>query len=58
MKSILPHANVIITAAQNSREQEARIRNEDIFYYYIKSFDREELRLAVQNALIPKGKAV
>lgn len=58
LKSILPHANVIITAARNTREQEARIRREDIFYYYIKSFDPEELRLAVQNALIPKGKAV
>jgi len=51
IKSIEPKANVIVTAAKNTKELEARIRKEDIFYYYIKSFDREELKLAVQNAL-------
>jgi len=50
-KSIEQKANIIITAARNSKELEARIREEDIFYYYIKSFDREELKMAVQNAL-------
>lgn len=51
IKTIKPQTNIIITAAKNTKELEARIRNEDIFYYYIKSFDREELKLAVQNVL-------
>jgi DNA-binding response OmpR family regulator len=51
IKTIKPQTNIIITAAKNTKELEARIRDEDIFYYYIKSFDREELKLAVQNVL-------
>jgi DNA-binding response OmpR family regulator len=51
IKAIERKANIIITAAKNTKELEARIREEDIFYYYIKSFDRDELKLAVQNAL-------
>ena len=51
IKTIEQKANIIITAARNTKELEARIREEDIFYYYIKSFDREELKLAVQSAL-------
>lgn len=51
IKTLVPQTNVIITAAKNTKELEARIRNEDIFYYYIKSFDREELKLAVRNVL-------
>jgi DNA-binding response OmpR family regulator len=49
IKTIEPEINVIITAATNTKELEARVRKEDIFYYYIKSFDREELKLAVRN---------
>jgi CheY-like chemotaxis protein len=51
IKTMQPKTNIIITAAKNTKELEARIRKEDIFYYYIKSFDREELRLAVRNAV-------
>ena len=51
IKTIAPKTNIIITAGKNTKELEAKIRNEDIFYYYIKSFDREELKLAVQNVL-------
>jgi len=51
IKTIKPQTNVIITASKNTKELEARIRNEEIFYYYIKSFDREELKLAVRNVL-------
>jgi len=51
IEAVEPKTNIIITAAKNTKELEARIRKEDIFYYYIKSFDREELKLAVRNAL-------
>lgn len=51
IKTIEPEINIIITAAENTKDLEVKVRKEDIFYYYIKSFDREELKLAVRNAL-------
>ena len=42
---------VILTARTNTRELESKVREQDIFYYYIKSFDAEELRLAVLEAI-------
>ena len=42
---------IILTAGANTRELEAKVRTQDIFYYYIKSFDTEELRLAVLEAM-------
>lgn len=39
-----------MTVAENSAELEAEIRQQDIFYYCIKSFDQEELIEAVQDA--------
>lgn len=43
LKTIDPSLQVIMTAAENSPELEAEVRKQDIFYYHIKSFDREEL---------------
>ncbi len=42
---------VILTAERNTRELESKVREQDVFYYYIKSFDAEELRLAVMEAM-------
>ncbi|MBN2030157.1 response regulator [bacterium] len=56
LKTIDPKVEVIITAAQNSLELEAKIRKENIFYYYIKTFKREELKLAVENVFKKLGK--
>ena len=49
VKTIDPSVQVIMTAAENSAELEAEVRKQDIFYYYIKSFDREELIEAVRD---------
>ena len=49
VKTIDPSVQVIMTAAKNSVELEAQVRQQDIFYYYIKSFDREELIEAVRD---------
>ena len=49
VKTINPTAQVIMTAAENSAELETEVRKQDIFYYYIKSFDREELIEAVRD---------
>jgi DNA-binding NtrC family response regulator len=51
MKTIDPGANIVVTVGSNTKELETRVRNEDIFYYYIKSFDVEELKLAVRSAI-------
>jgi CheY-like chemotaxis protein len=43
LKAIDPKVQIIMTAAENTEELEANVRKQDIFYYYIKSFDRKEL---------------
>jgi len=56
IKSMEPKVSIIITSTKNTKELEARIRKEDILYYYIKSFDREELKLAIESALARGGR--
>lgn len=56
LKTIDPRIQVIMTAADNTAELEAEVRKQDIFYYYIKSFDREELIEAVQDVFKKMGK--
>jgi len=56
LKTINLKAQIILTAAENTRELEVRVREQDIFYYYIKSFDKEELRTAVNNIFKKLGK--
>jgi len=56
VRTVDPKIDVIMTAARNTPELEARVREQDIFYYYIKSFDREELRLAVHDVFKKLGK--
>ena len=56
VKTIDPKILVIVTAAKNTVELEAEVRKQDIFYYYIKSFDREELMAAVRDAFKKVGK--
>jgi DNA-binding NtrC family response regulator len=51
MKAISSRIPIIMTASVNSRDLEARVRAHDVFYYYIKTFDRKELNTAVRNAL-------
>jgi len=56
IRTVDPKIDVIMTAAHNTPDLEARVREQDIFYYYIKSFDREELRLAVHDVFKKLGK--
>jgi DNA-binding response OmpR family regulator len=56
LKTIDPRVNVIVTATENSAQLEAEVRKQDIFYYYIKSFDREELVEAVRGVFRKMGK--
>ena len=45
-----PDTPIILTASENSKTLESRVRQENIFYYYIKSFNSDELMMAVQSA--------
>ncbi len=56
LKAIDPKLQIIMTAAENTMELEAEVRKQDIFFYYIKSFDPEELREAVQDVFKKLGK--
>ncbi len=56
MKMLDPEVQIIVTANQNTRELEVNIRKHDVFYYYIKSFDRHELKLAVRDVFKKLGK--
>jgi len=56
IKTIDPKIQVIVTAAHNTVDLEAEVRKQDIFYYYIKSFDRAELIAAVQDVFKKVGK--
>ena len=51
IKSVDPTVEVIVTSRVNTKELEAKVRAQDIFYYYIKSFKLEELKMAVNNAI-------
>ena len=56
LKTIDPKVEVIMTATQNSLELEAKVRKQNIFYYYIKTFKREELKLVVSDVFKKIGK--
>ena len=57
LKAIDPKAQIIMTAVENTLELEEKVRKQDIFYYYIKSFDWEELKEAVRDVFKKMGKA-
>jgi len=50
LRARVPGLPIIVTAARNTREQEARVRQRDIVYYHVKGFDRDELARAVARA--------
>lgn len=50
LKSIDPKIKIIMTAKRNTKNLESKVRKQDIFFYFLKSFNKEELKLAVTNA--------
>ena len=50
LKNINPDLKIIMTTRTNTRELETKVREQDIFFYFIKSFDKDELKLAIHNA--------
>ncbi|HUS73625.1 MAG TPA: response regulator [Sedimentisphaerales bacterium] len=57
LKAIDPKVQIIMTSADNTPELEAEVRKQNIFFYYIKSFDREELKEAVRDVFKKLGKS-
>jgi CheY-like chemotaxis protein len=57
LKAIDPKVQIIMTSADNTPELEAQVRKQNIFYYHIKSFDREELKEAVRDVFKKMGKS-
>lgn len=55
IKNIDPKIKIIMTTNKNSKSLEAKVREQDVFFYFIKSFGKEELKLAIQNALLNRG---
>ena len=51
LRQAVPGIPVIVTAAENTRDLEARVRAQNVFYYHVKGFGREELIEAVRGAL-------
>jgi hypothetical protein len=39
-----------MTTKKNTKRLEAKVREQNIFFYFIKSFGKEELKLAIRNA--------
>jgi len=59
LRRAAPALPIIVTAAENTRDLEARVRQLNVLYYHVKGFGREELLEAVREALAgPGGKAV
>ena len=50
LKKIDPNIKIIMTTKKNTKSLEAKVREQDIFFYFIKSFGKEELKLAINNA--------
>ncbi len=50
LKNLDPNLKIIMTTGKNTKRREARARQQDIFFYYIKSFGKGELKLAIENA--------
>jgi len=55
LKKIDPDLKIIMTAKKNTKRLETKVREQDIFFYFIKSFSKEELILALKSALANKG---
>jgi len=50
LKTLDTGLKIILTTAKNDKRREAKAREQDIFFYFIKSFGKDELKLAIKNA--------
>jgi DNA-binding response OmpR family regulator len=53
-RAVDPHLPVIMTTTLNNKALERQAREQNVFYYYVKCFDRAELANAVSRALVTR----
>jgi DNA-binding NtrC family response regulator len=53
LKNLDPELKVIMTTKRNTKRLEVKVREQDIFFYFIKSFGKDELKLALKNVFNP-----
>lgn len=56
MKTISNNLPMIITAGKNSIEVETKVRKQDVYYYHLRAFGLDELKLAVGSVFEKIGK--
>jgi len=54
LRDLDPGTKIIVKTHENSKELEAKVRKEKIFYYHLDSFGYDDLRLAISSALKKK----
>ena len=52
IKNIDPKIKIIMTTKKNTKRLEAKVREQDIFFYLIKYFGKEELKMEINNVFI------
>jgi len=52
-----PTLPIIVTTDRNTLELETKVREQDVYYYHLKSFNQNELKLAVRSVFEKSGKA-
>ena len=50
IKNIDPQTKIIMTTKKNTRTVEAKVREQDIFYYFIKSFEKEADKIKLEDS--------
>lgn len=56
IKNIDPGVKIIIMTNKNTIKLETKVREQEIYYYFIKSFGIDELKIAIENSLINNEK--
>jgi DNA-binding NarL/FixJ family response regulator len=54
LKNLDPKIKIIMTTWKNTKRLETKVRAQDVFFYFIKSFGKDELKLAIENAFKEK----
>ena len=55
LKDIDPESKIIVKTDFNTKELEAKVRKEEIYYYHLDSFGVDDLKLAIESAIIQKS---
>ena len=53
LKNMDSNLKIIITTKKNTKKLETKVREQDVFYYFIKSFGKDELIMAINNVFNP-----